>query len=116
VLPIALVTEDLLPQGHEWRGVLAQAAPLPGGEAVPEGYTEREYRAVRFVRSVCPSHVVGIVDACAGPLLAHADGVVECYGCDEPEASRHYAGFLVSCEPSMRFGRGHRCVRCGDEE
>jgi hypothetical protein len=55
---------------------------------------------------------VADLPVCAGPLLVHADGVAECYGCAEPLAHLHPAGTSFQCRPDRAFGDGHRCGRC----
>jgi hypothetical protein len=47
---------------------------------------------------------------CAGPLVFHADGVVECYGCDAPTDYIHLS--TVSCQPGRQLGYGETCARC----
>jgi hypothetical protein len=49
---------------------------------------------------------------CAGPVLVHSDGTLECYGCMTPNVHRHPAGTSASCEPAYRPGVGHGCDRC----
>ena len=51
-------------------------------------------------------------EPCADPLMTHADGTVECYGCPSPEARFHPEGCTVSCWPERRIGIGHLCGRC----
>jgi hypothetical protein len=52
---------------------------------------------------------------CAGPIVVHADGVSECYGCTSPLEHLHPAGTSFKCRPDRAFGDGHRCVRCERE-
>jgi hypothetical protein len=55
----------------------------------------------------------GVRDACVGPILIHADGAVECYGCDSPATNPHVVGTTVACHAGSRLGAGHLCERCG---
>ena len=52
---------------------------------------------------------------CAGPLIFHQDGVVECHYCDSPETRIHGRGCTASCRPQRRLGKGHDCPRCTAE-
>jgi hypothetical protein len=52
---------------------------------------------------------------CSGPVVVHADGVSECYGCTQPLERFHPGGTSLSCSPGTRFGIGHSCERCRDE-
>ena len=99
------------PQSTEWPGALDLAPARPKGIPVPAGQTEPEARATflvftRFVDSDDP-----VIPGCAGPLLIHADGVVECYGCEQPWAP-HIAGSTIGCSEGLYLGSGHRCFRC----
>jgi tetratricopeptide (TPR) repeat protein len=47
---------------------------------------------------------------CAGPLVVHSDGALECYGCTNPESRVHVS--TASCRPRYRLGNGHLCSRC----
>ena len=47
---------------------------------------------------------------CIGPLVFHADGVVECYACHAPADFMHLS--TVSCQPGRRLGHGDTCARC----
>jgi len=49
---------------------------------------------------------------CSGPVVVHADGVTECYGCSHPLERFHPGGTSLSCSPGTRFGVGHSCERC----
>jgi hypothetical protein len=49
---------------------------------------------------------------CAGPLIFHADGVAECYGCTDPLRYIHAGGCTASCRPGRKLGTGHLCQRC----
>lgn len=49
---------------------------------------------------------------CCGPVVFHADGVVECFGCTEPMTRIHGGGLSGSCGPYRELGVGHRCDRC----
>ena len=48
--------------------------------------------------------------SCIGPLVFHADGVVECYACHAPADFMHLS--TVSCQPGRRLGHGDTCARC----
>jgi hypothetical protein len=51
---------------------------------------------------------------CIGPVIAHADGTLECYGCDTPITTFHPEGTSGSCSSfGYRPGVGHECSRCG---
>ena len=51
---------------------------------------------------------------CAGPVVTHTDGVLECYACHgNPETRIHPGGTTASCSPHGRVGYGHVCDRCG---
>ena len=49
---------------------------------------------------------------CAGPLIFHEDGVVECHYCDTPETRIHGGGCSASCRRHRQLGKGHYCPRC----
>lgn len=49
---------------------------------------------------------------CAGPVIIHADGVVECHGCTQPLRYIHPGGSSASCRPGRKLGTGHLCKRC----
>jgi hypothetical protein len=49
---------------------------------------------------------------CAGPLVSHADGILECYGCTTPQLRSHVDGSTASCRQHRRLGNGHLCSRC----
>ena len=100
------------PQGTQWTGVLDQAQPWPAGVPVPEGHSTAEFRATTVVFPRLSDNTGPITGGCAGPLLFHADGVVECYGCEVPAGRAHLRGSTVSCSEGLYLGRGHRCERC----
>jgi hypothetical protein len=102
------------PSGHEWPGVLDQALPWPDGETPPGEWTADEFRAFTVVAPSLTRPDTPIADACAGPLLIHADGFVECFGCSEPATNRHLEGGSISCSEGLYLGDGHRCERCGE--
>jgi len=101
------------PRGTSWPGAL-DGAPKP--PAVPEGYTEAELQGLfAAIRHAAPSHsemAEGIINACGGPTLIHADGVVECFGCTDPGGNPHLEKCTVSCAPGVYLGEGHLCPRC----
>jgi hypothetical protein len=49
---------------------------------------------------------------CAGPIVTHSDGTIECYGCRTPLERFHGNGATRSCTPGRSFGNGRRCDRC----
>jgi hypothetical protein len=49
---------------------------------------------------------------CAGPVVVHADGTIECFGCETPNSSYHPKGSSASCRRGFRPGSGHACQRC----
>lgn len=49
---------------------------------------------------------------CSGPVVFHADGVVECFGCTDPLSRIHGGGLTGSCGPYRQLGAGHSCERC----
>lgn len=49
---------------------------------------------------------------CAGPIVIHSDGAIECYGCRTPPERFHGNGATRSCTPGRTFGNGHQCDRC----
>lgn len=83
---------------------------------VPDGYTAEEFASTctTFVAMSEDDARPGLVEACAGPVLIHADGAVECFGCVDPQASRHLKRVTVACAPGLELGNGHRCERCAD--
>jgi hypothetical protein len=101
------------PTGTMWP-VTAETTPsLPADMGIPDGYTAAEYAATLMtLERLAPSErVVGVLDACAGPVLIHSDGTVECYGCSIP-ATPHVPGIAVACDWGVRLGDGHVCDRC----
>jgi hypothetical protein len=52
---------------------------------------------------------------CSGPVVVHADGVTECYGCAHPLERFHPGGTSLSCSSGTRFGVGYSCERCRGE-
>ena len=49
---------------------------------------------------------------CAGPVLIHADGTIECYACSQPTTHLHPGGTSMSCAAGYTFGPGYLCGRC----
>jgi hypothetical protein len=98
--------------GTEWEGVLNLAPPLPADEILAEDQTESDWRVAALVRRDAPD-TDEISNACAGPVLIHEDGRVECYGCLRPDLVPHLKGSTVLCKEGMHLGDGHRCDRCG---
>ena len=109
--PAAPADSELV--GTRWEWERDAPATWPDLE-VPPGYTLLEYRGtfMALSRSVGVDGI-GIIDACPGPVVIHADGVVECFGCTEPE-SVHVGGCTNACHEDLYLGRGHRCERCGE--
>ena len=103
------------PYGTEWAGVLDDTEITAVLSELPDFLAEDEVRALA---TVFPSlvEVDGLADGCAGPVLFHADGHVECYGCTNPAANPHLKGATVTCFEGLYLGDGHRCERCGDAE
>jgi hypothetical protein len=100
-------------EGSRWN-VLDASRELPAGFLPPDGYTTAEWGATFATLGKLVSGE-GVVDACTGPVLIHADGLVECYGCAEPSRNPHLGGITVACAPGLRLGRGHLCDRCERE-
>ena len=91
---------------------LAAAVDLFGGEQ--ERLAEAE--ALARVQALSNSQAGEGLAHCVGPVIIHADGVVECFGCEQPLDRIHGGGMTGACCPVSRFGIGHRCERCeGDE-
>jgi hypothetical protein len=103
-------------EGVEWRGLLEQSPPLDDDVVVPDGHTESEWRAAAVAIQLCAAGTELVDDVCAGPLLFHADGVVECYGCAQPGLVLHLDGCIGPCAAGKYLGHGHRCERCGRAE
>jgi hypothetical protein len=102
------------PAGSRWN-VLDPSREWPAGFLPPDGYTAAEWGATFATLGRLVSGE-GIVDACPGPVLIHADGLVECYGCADPARNPHLGGITVACAPGLRLGRGHLCNRCEGEQ
>ena len=106
------------PVGTSWdvlAGLPADFEQALDGLAVPDGYTKAEYAATLATIPRLQMRL-GLTDACVGPVLIHADGVVECYGCTDPNEGTHLSGTSVACDLLMRLGQGHVCPRClGDD-
>jgi hypothetical protein len=106
------------PAGTSWTRIDELSPELPAGFEAPGGYTNNEFRAMMTVFKACadanldPKGKGGLLDGCAGPVLIHADGVVECYGCDQPHDVPHLGGTTVSCASGLQLGHGHTCDRC----
>ena len=105
------------PSGARWLALNEESVPLPTPEETREGYTPEEFRVTLLLigRLSAMPHGAGIQAACAGPILIHADGVVECFGCTHPHDTPHLAGTTIACEWWRQVGRGHTCDRCGPE-
>jgi hypothetical protein len=88
--------------------------PNPSDKALEEArqlpITEAEVMALARVQTL--NETQPHAEQCAGPLIIHADGVVECYGCTDPLHYIHGGGCSASCRPARRLGIGHRCQRC----
>jgi hypothetical protein len=106
------------PRGTIWEGALDGIPELPSTFPVPEhrGYTDAERQGLfAAIRQADPSRMKraeGVIDACAGPTLIHADGVVECFNCTDPGGNPHLEGCTVSCAAGKYLGVGHLCERC----
>lgn len=100
--------------GTRW-DVAGTSTPNAEEWSVPPGYTVAEYRATHAALKHLTAVGLqgGVRDACAGPILIHADGAVECYGCDSPATNPHVVGTTVACHKGSRLGTGHLCERCG---
>jgi hypothetical protein len=98
--------------GAEWQGLLDHAPQLPDDAPVPDEYTESEFRAAAWALQLSLPNKGLFGNACGGPLLVHADAVVECYGCSEPALTGHLYGCVAFCDDGIHLGRGHRCDRC----
>ena len=91
--------------GTRWEWERDGPPTLRGDIEVPSGYTVPEYRGTLMALSRAGQ------GGCPGPVMIHADGVVECFGCTEP-AGAHLGGCTVACKEDLYLGRGHRCERC----
>jgi hypothetical protein len=102
--------------GSRWNGLL-DGIEMPAGVSAPDGYTAAEMLALFTVFGrLTAGGETGMLDACPGPLLIHADGVVECFGCTDPgQVSHHLSGSTVECRDRIYLGPGHRCERCGSD-
>jgi len=102
VAPIeaAVLDTTLTPQPTTKALAAFKALRIPQAEAL----------ALARVATLSESH--SDAEPCAGPLVSHADGVVECYGCTNPLHRVHGRGTTASCGPGRRLGEGHHCKRC----
>jgi len=106
------------PAGTRWSRIDELSPELPAGFEAPGGYTSSEFRSMMAVfkasvdANLDPKDKGGLLEGCAGPVLIHADGVVECYGCDQPPDIPHIGGTTVSCASGLLLGHGHTCDRC----
>lgn len=100
--------------GTSWEVRTRTISTAQDASPVPAGYTQAEYRATHaaIMHLAAAGLQGGIREACAGPILIHADGHVECYGCDDPAGHPHIVGTTVACGPGCRLGAGHLCERC----
>jgi hypothetical protein len=68
--------------------------------------------ATSYVRLHYLNNEAGEAAPCAGPVVFHADGTLECHGCERPETYYHPSGTTASCTASRHVGRGYICSRC----
>lgn len=95
-------------------------APEPIEEYLEEARALRITEAEALAFAHHQALIIAIYEAhgddapfCPGPLLFHADGVAECWNCEQPEATIHPSGCTASCRKARRLGKGHSCERCG---
>ncbi|HET6849780.1 MAG TPA: hypothetical protein VFH74_13020 [Gaiellales bacterium] len=102
------------PSAARWPSLGEESLPLPTPEETKEGYTPEEYRITLLLigRLARSPRGIGVQAACAGPIMIHADGVVECFGCADPAETPHLSGTTIACEWWRQVGRGHVCDRC----
>lgn len=95
--------------------------PAPGAEhqatasANVEGHswvTPQEVESLARLNALAVRLNARKLPICPGPLVLHADGVAECYGCDQPMERFHPSAAGGSCVSGRFFGAGHRCARC----
>jgi len=98
-------------QGAAWNDVPRVPDGLAPDTQIPDGRTEAE---MRVLAAVTPRLIgrTGLVNACPGPLVLHADATIECFGCTEPATFSHVADCILACSPDRYLGAGHRCERC----
>ena len=103
-------------RGTVWPVIDVRATPLPPGTPIPDGYTAEEKVATvaTLWQLASRGRVAGVQDRCPGPVLIHADGTVECYGCTSPGTTLHLTEITVACDEGVRLGDGHVCERCAD--
>jgi hypothetical protein len=89
---------------------LAQARALQVSDAEAVALARNQ----ALVYSIANGHPDG-PPICAGPLIFHEDGIVECHYCVSPETRIHARGCTASCRPQRRLGKGHHCPRCYPE-
>jgi len=77
------------------------------------GVTELEIDGLARLDALGTRKDAASYQLCAGPLVLHADGVAECYGCERPLEHNHLSGASGQCRPGRAFGIGHTCSRCG---
>jgi len=102
------------PSAARWPSLNEQSMPLPAPDEVREGYTPEEFRATLLLLDQLSGlhEGTGVQRSCAGPIMIHADGVVECFGCSDPATTPHLEGTTIACEWWRQVGRGHVCDRC----